>query len=401
MDDKTSSTLRRPSTAFDDSFASTTHAHRQPLASSPTYLSPSHSNLNRTYLPGINQLVNMEHKIPFTPQTAMLSPPEQTLQDTFSRKASRPSMDLLMKPMHPNSIGRGQAPLSPPISPETRNISTAEETSSVLVRDPILFPHQGSPSSQPPLFTDNDTHRLVDEHVAARESTTFREVSPPRNSEYELALEFKSQVLQAFNANRRLWQQRELAQLREDNSLKSGRRYTTIAPAGPGVRPIRQNPSKPSVRNGGVIKVKVPRPPKQVYGRGQTPDNVKKVAREDKDFMSLRDICPPLHTLPNKPNSLKVDWKGAPIDLRNDEFAHLLHPDELMLAANLRLDCATYLTSKRRIFLKRLEAYKIGKEFRKTDAQQACKIDVNKASKLWQAFDKVHWLDPKWIRDHD
>jgi hypothetical protein len=128
-----------------------------------------------------------------------------------------------------------------------------------------------------------------------------------------------------------------------------------------------------------------------------TPDSGKRVAREDKDFSSLPDFCPPLDSLPNKANSLKVDWKGAPIDLRFDPHAHLLHPDEISLAANLRLDCATYLTSKRRIFIKRIEAYRINKEFRKTDAQQACKIDVNKASKLWQAFDKVGWLNAKWI----
>jgi hypothetical protein len=123
----------------------------------------------------------------------------------------------------------------------------------------------------------------------------------------------------------------------------------------------------------------------------------KRVAREDKDFNALPDYCPPLSTLPNKPNSLKVDWRGAPIDLRADPHAHLLHPDEVHLAANLRLDCATYLTSKRRIFMKRIEAFNINKEFRKTDAQQACKIDVNKASKLWSAFDKVGWLDKKYI----
>jgi hypothetical protein len=78
----------------------------------------------------------------------------------------------------------------------------------------------------------------------------------------------------------------------------------------------------------------------------------------------------------------------------------LLHPDELILASNLRLDCATYLTSKRRIFLRRLECARIGKEFRKTDAQQACKIDVNKASKLWQAYDRVGWLDIQWMREY-
>jgi len=37
------------------------------------------------------------------------------------------------------------------------------------------------------------------------------------------------------------------------------------------------------------------------------------------------------------------------------------------------------------------------KDFRKTDAQQACKIDVNKASKLWTAFDKAGWFQNKWM----
>lgn len=121
--------------------------------------------------------------------------------------------------------------------------------------------------------------------------------------------------------------------------------------------------------------------------------------REDKDFEALEDLSPPLDSLPQgRPNSLKVEWKGNALDLSNDPHRHLLHPDELILASNLRLDCATYLTSKRRIFLRRRECALIGKEFRKTDAQQACKIDVNKASKLWQAFDKVGWLNIEWTR---
>ena len=59
--------------------------------------------------------------------------------------------------------------------------------------------------------------------------------------------------------------------------------------------------------------------------------------REDKNFSALPDYSPPLSTLPNRPNSLKVEWKGAPIDLRDDPYRHLLHDDELTLAANLRL----------------------------------------------------------------
>jgi hypothetical protein len=77
-----------------------------------------------------------------------------------------------------------------------------------------------------------------------------------------------------------------------------------------------------------------------------------------------------------------------------------LHEAEVNLAATLRLNCATYLCSKRRVFQARIEALRIGKEFRKTDAQQACKIDVNKASKLWQSYDKVGWFNPDYFRQH-
>jgi hypothetical protein len=388
MDDKTSS-RPQPSTTFDDSFSSTTHSLVRPLTSSPTY-----SSTFNTYLPGVNQLVGMEHEETFDVRNSLLSPPEAIPHDSFPRTLSTSSMDFKMT--GPSmAIVKAHQPMTPPISPASKN--SLPEVSPSEVRDPILYPHS-DPSPQTPLFRDTDTQQVVDEHVAARETTSFknRSVSPPRHSEYQLALEFKSQVAQVFNANRRLWAQRELAQLREDNLLKmGGRRYTTIAPA-TGIRVIK--PPKPSRQSG--VKNGVSKPPrvsKPLIIRNGTPDAGKRVAREDKDFSSLPDYCPPVSSLPNKPNSLKVDWKGAPIDLKFDPHAHLLHPDEIYLAANLRLDCATYLTSKRRIFIKRIEAYKIGKEFRKTDAQQACKIDVNKASKLWQAFDRVGWLHPKWI----
>jgi hypothetical protein len=433
MYDKTSLNLQ-PSTSFDE--LSTARSSGL-LTSTTAYQSPSIPK----FLPTINSIVNMERDIG-TVQTvnanthsgkgtnslfglhkengaihispldksssshskmnqdnlriAMLSPPEQVPRDNFNHTTPGPA-SMAFTPMV-SMRQSAQAPLSPPISPQTKTDCPDDSPSphpSTTIRDPILYPQSDIPSPrEAPLFSD--THRVVDEHVAARESSAFREVSPPRDSEYQLALEFKSQVAQAFNANRRLWAQREFAQLREDNALKAGgRRYTTIAPAAAGSRAARQGP-KPTRPNTGKV-AKTPRPPKPAVPRGMTPDSGKRVAREDKDFSSLPDFCPPLDSLPNKANSLKVDWKGAPIDLRFDPHAHLLHPDEISLAANLRLDCATYLTSKRRIFIKRIEAYRINKEFRKTDAQQACKIDVNKASKLWQAFDKVGWLNAKWI----
>ena len=88
------------------------------------------------------------------------------------------------------------------------------------------------------------------------------------------------------------------------------------------------------------------------------------------------------------------------LDLSNDPDRHLLHEAEVNLAATLRLSCATYLCSKRRIFQARIEALRIGKEFRKTDAQQACKIDVNKASKLWSAYEKVGWFRKEYFEKY-
>jgi hypothetical protein len=67
------------------------------------------------------------------------------------------------------------------------------------------------------------------------------------------------------------------------------------------------------------------------------------------------------------------------------------------LASTLRLDCATYLTTKRRIFVRRLDCALQPKEFRKTDAQKECNIDVNKASKLWEAFNHAGWLREEWM----
>ncbi|KAL1888936.1 hypothetical protein Cpir12675_005980, partial [Ceratocystis pirilliformis] len=122
-------------------------------------------------------------------------------------------------------------------------------------------------------------------------------------------------------------------------------------------------------------------------------------SREDKNFWNLADICPPLSTLDGlKEGALKAEWKGNPINLSNDPNLDLLHPLERTLASVLRLDCATYITSKRRLFLSRLDCLERDKIFRKTDAQNACHIDVNKASRLYVAYDQVGWLDAHWVQ---
>jgi hypothetical protein len=107
-------------------------------------------------------------------------------------------------------------------------------------------------------------------------------------------------------------------------------------------------------------------------------------SREDKDFESIPDFVPVGMRAPGL--KLVYEEKANALDLSADKHRHLLTEQELGLASSLRLDCATYLTSKRRIFKRCVECIHIGKVFRKTDAQKACNIDVNKASKLWTSF---------------
>ncbi|RFU74590.1 swirm domain-containing [Trichoderma arundinaceum] len=335
---------------------------------------------------------------------------------TASAAAMSANNDRLAFDKHP-------LPMSPPISPYTKHVSSSSATPSTppaqTIQDPVLYPvDESSPSTQPPLFAPAEIEhhkRIVDNHVRARSSSTiiFSDVSPPRREDYELALTFRSQVMKHFTNNRRGWLLKERALLVADRQA-GAQRFHAILPAKPiAAKPARSQRtdrvSKPQASAPRPIRSSVTGLPSSTVivrpapGRrpSATPEPSRRIVapnREDKDFKSLPDYCPPLSSLPNRANSLKVDWKGQPIDLSNDPYHHLLHPDEIILAGNLRLDCATYLTSKRRMFERRLQCLRTGKEFRKTDAQQACKIDVNKASKLWTAFDKVGWLNAEWVR---
>lgn len=114
----------------------------------------------------------------------------------------------------------------------------------------------------------------------------------------------------------------------------------------------------------------------------------------NESWQKLPDYSPSLSTLsPDNAKALRIEWKGSPMDLSTDPLKDKLHPAELVLAQILRLPCDLYIDSKRRLFLEKVYRLKQGKPFRRTDAQKACKIDVNKASRLFAAFEKVGWLD--------
>ena len=344
---------------------------------------------------------------------SLMSPPDPIL-DSFNSHQNESDMG--------KQSGNGQKstdhlPMSPPISPYSRTVSTTESPASPpgqATKDPLLYPiEDGIPSSpaQTPLFAPAEIEqhqRSIDNHLRSRSPSSFAQVAPPKREDYELVLYFRSQVGKLFARDPRGWLRRERALLMADRARSQ--KHRTIMPA---AKPIATKPQR-NHRADRVSKPSAaPRPIRTHPGTATspvrpaarrvsaTPEPSRRVVapnREDKDFNSLNDYCPPLNSLPSRSNSLKVDWKGQPIDLSSDPHVSLLHPDEVTLAGNLRLDCATYLTSKRRIFERRLQCLRNGKEFRKTDAQQACKIDVNKASKLWTAFDKVGWLDAEWMQ---
>ena len=115
----------------------------------------------------------------------------------------------------------------------------------------------------------------------------------------------------------------------------------------------------------------------------------------DIDFESLPDFSPPLETLEGKPQAFTEAETpfSQPLELSTDPDRHLLHEAELTLAAKLRLTCASYLCTKRRIFKGLVESLQEGKEYKKSYAQTACKVDARKARILFSAFEAVGWFD--------
>ncbi|KAI0465678.1 SWIRM domain-containing protein [Xylaria cf. heliscus] len=333
-------------------------------------------------------------------------------------------------------------PLSPPISPATKPDDHVMSGVATSAKDPILYPAHDVTSSPPqhPLFVPDevpeestDARQIVDNHISTRPAQAFRCASPPKQEDYELALSFKSQVMKKYEEDRKAWLQRERDQLILDRRAQAQHRQFKLPRILPAAKPQpvrkeaqRVKPARaPKVTKPVVAAKPTPTKPRPIRaGPGPSPvaaGLTKPIARApsstpdptprrgtaqnraDDDFESIPDLCPPLDSLNSKIgiiSSLKVEWKTGTTDLTNDPHRHLLHPEELHLASSLRLTCAVYLTSKRRIFVQRLLCLERGKEFRKTDAQQACKIDVNKASKLWTAFDKIGWLDKAWVSKH-
>ncbi len=318
---------------------------------------------------------------------------------------------------------------SPPVSPwmnkrhkqekdgHTSKAVADERTG--IVKDPLLYPDSESfeSVSEEPLFPSEplvpEKEDMITKHMAMHMQQFDQKINRPTREEYRLALSCVPKIGALYNRNPGAYMKRQ----REETEEMYWKAKRFCARPGHKAEPVAIAPApkqtKRAINRATPVKAPVPRvkrTPKPSpmaklmgypdKGRSATPDRLPGTKREDVDYNSIPDYAPPTSTLP-KGNSkiLKADWPSSNIlNLSNDPDLHMLHEAEVNLAGTLRLSCATYLCSKRRIFDARLTALKIGKEFRKTDAQQACKIDVNKASKLWTAYDKVGWFDKSYFQ---
>ncbi|KAF1938462.1 hypothetical protein EJ02DRAFT_22828 [Clathrospora elynae] len=363
--------------------------------------------------------------------SSLLSPPEMkrsgsfgsSIAPAFSHSPFSSFNSASLKPILNTGIMTCQAAVhsnrdayaSPPISPydtqsqkENMNITQEQDMrdpqlfvscdTAVRIADMPLFPQE----SAEPTAQDVITQHMNSEDYARLQSKPSRE-------DYELAVSFRSNVFESATKHPRQWWAQERRFDDHYGRPKGVQKRTVLkklAPA-PSSRPRQPKVALPR------LPPRTPRVPKakrtpltQIYDsfdttpKSASPKPARPATnRDDSDYNVLPDYSPPLDTLPKGNNKcLKAEWKGQALSLTDDPDRHMLHEAELNLAGTLRLNCATYLTSKRRIFQARIDALRIGKEFRKTDAQQACKIDVNKASKLWQSYDKVGWFNPDYFR---
>jgi hypothetical protein len=298
--------------------------------------------------------------------------------------------------------------------------------------DEPLLPEDGaSISLETPLFSVNEKDEPLIQKAAAQRAHQAPPGVRPSAEDYDL---FVSSAWRLCQSNPREWLRREEkynAMYRHAASPSSKIRKTPFSSSPsssikrpiattPRSRPMSTNPSSP--RRQTPSQQRPTRAPKathkvhtgdgyelHMYSPSPRPDGttpaprqrITAPTREDSNFMALPDLTPPLTSLsPGNNRCLQTDWRGNPLSIENEPHFELLHPAEAKLASTLRLTPAIYLSSKRRIFIEKVRRTQIGKEFRKTDSQKACKIDVNKASKLWTAFDKVGWFDPRFVAPH-
>lgn len=118
----------------------------------------------------------------------------------------------------------------------------------------------------------------------------------------------------------------------------------------------------------------------------------------NQDWTEIEDVTPPLSVLDGK--TYQISWPGSTRDISDLPDLEHLHPLEIRWASRLRLDPKHYLAIKRLVFREKLAFLRQGKNFTKTAAQQAASVDVNKMSRLHEAFEAVGWFDERHFQQY-
>ncbi|RIA80297.1 hypothetical protein C1645_838955 [Glomus cerebriforme] len=88
----------------------------------------------------------------------------------------------------------------------------------------------------------------------------------------------------------------------------------------------------------------------------------------------------------------RTTWISKPLTIINLPYYEFLHPEEAHVASTLRLAPIKYLSAKYTLISTARKYYKKSFPFHKSDVQLLLRMDVNKASKLWEFFKKVKWI---------
>ncbi|KAK3114585.1 hypothetical protein LTR53_006959 [Teratosphaeriaceae sp. CCFEE 6253] len=377
-----------------------------------------------------------------------LHTPEEKPFDSFTQGSSKDEFGTKLAPV---------TTLSPPISPEDIALPTFASTSSQETRDELLYPDHTQSEDQAPLFHQQREHSDAQGNSVPaspfkrlRVTTTPDLVTVPgtliqieRSPEgakayYDSCMASLEGIRFAQRAAGTLpfpqrssnAQARDAVSARQLHSLltrpasvtKSTRPASAKSPLKHTAKPITPKASPPKAA---PIKAATPDATAVPSKRSRTPrqrshsdflsdafpgDNDKKHKRaapskqtpskeSDLHWREMEDFSPPLSSLDSLPNRLKAVWGPgtAPLDIHDEQDAECLTEIEIEVAATLRLKPVQYLANKRRIFEAKVQSLRENKGFTKTAAQSACNIDVNKASALWIAFDKVGWFERRWF----
>ncbi|CAI2163676.1 2608_t:CDS:1 [Funneliformis geosporum] len=140
-------------------------------------------------------------------------------------------------------------------------------------------------------------------------------------------------------------------------------------------RGLLESTLTPIVIAGEIKPIRIPPPPPMQFD-----ELMKSIDQLNLDLTMLHRSNPKIH------------WKGQPLSISHLPHHNSLHQKEAHVASTLRLTPVQYLTAKHTLISSARRYAQKSLPFRKSDAQKLLRIDVNKASKLWEFFMQVKWI---------